>query len=60
MQQYCNIQNNIIIQYNKTQHNVVAYKQYCNSTKQHNKTKKHRYNVQNNIIVLRTNITRHK
>ena len=41
MKQHYNIQNNIVtLQYNITKHqkNVVIDKQYCKSTKQHNKT----------------------
>ena len=38
MKKHCNIQNNITIQYNKTLKNIMTYKQYCNTKKQHNKT----------------------
>ena len=40
MKQYYNIQNNITIQYNKTQNNIMTHKEYCNTKKQHNKTQK--------------------
>ena len=35
-----NIQNNITIHHNKTQNNILTYKQYCHTKKQHNKTQK--------------------
>ena len=44
MKQYCNIQNNIKIQHNKTQNNDVTYKEDCDSTKQHNSTQ--------NIVIM--------
>ena len=40
MEHYYNIQHKITIQHNKTQNNIVTYKQYCNTKKQHNKTQK--------------------
>ena len=53
------MQHKITIQHNKIENNIVTYKKYCNTKTQHNKEKKH-YNVQKNMIVLQTNIVRHK
>ena len=39
MKQHCNIQNDIIMQHNKTK-KIVTQKQYCNTKKKHNKTQK--------------------
>ena len=49
MKQHYNIQNNITIQYNKTENDIVTYKEYCDTKKQHNKTQK---TIQNNILLF--------
>ena len=59
MKHHHKIKKCIIIHHNKTQNNIVTYTRYSNTKKQHNKEQKF-YNVQNNILVLRTNITRCK
>ena len=37
MKKYYNMKNNIIIQYNKTETNIVTYKEYCNTKTRHTK-----------------------
>ena len=47
MKLHYNMQNNITIQHIKTEYNIVTYRKYCTTKKQHNKT-------QNIIITYKT------
>ena len=40
MKQHYNMQKNITIQHNKTENNIMTYKEYCNTKKLDNKIQK--------------------